>query len=176
MRMRSLLSRLAAAVALFAGMSEAGSAAGLGDINHIIVIYLENRTFDNLYGAFPGADGRANAGASATQVDRDGKPYAKLPQPFGFSIDYTDGAMNLRSYYPDFAAVDAHGVRWLLETKGAEYDDVAYKDIAASNWCENATQLSGVTWKYLKIPQKAFEMLQPSRLEHLLALRASNLF
>jgi len=81
MRMRSLLSRLAAAVALFAGMSEAGSAAGLGDINHIIVIYLENRTFDNLYGAFPGADGRANAGASATQVDRDGKPYAKLPQP-----------------------------------------------------------------------------------------------
>jgi type III restriction enzyme len=99
--------------------------------------------------------------------------YAKLPQPFGFSIDYTDGAMNLRSYYPDFTAVDTHGTRWLLETKGAEYDDVAYKDTAAANWCENATQLTGIKWQYLKIPQKAFEMLQPSRLEHLLAFRPS---
>jgi len=102
--------------------------------------------------------------------------YAKLPQPFGFSIDYTDGAMNLRSYYPDFAAVDTHGTRWLIETKGAEYDDVAHKDVAAARWCENATQLAGTKWQYLKVPQKAFETLQPSRLEHLLALRASNLF
>lgn len=101
--------------------------------------------------------------------------YAKLPQPFGFSIDYTDGAMNLRSYYPDFTAVDTHGTRWLLETKGAEYDDVAYKDTAAANWCESATQLTGTKWQYLKIPQKAFEILQPSRLEHLLALRPSSL-
>ena len=101
--------------------------------------------------------------------------YAKLPQPFGFSIDYTDGAMNLRSYYPDFTAVDTHGTRWLIETKGAEYDDVAHKDLAAARWCENATQLTGTKWQYLKVLQKAFEMLQPSRLEHLLAFRASNL-
>ena len=53
--------------------------AGLERINHIIVIYLENRSFDQLYGLFPGADGIANAGAAATQVDRDGKPYDKLP-------------------------------------------------------------------------------------------------
>jgi phospholipase C len=52
---------------------------GLGKINHIIVIYLENRSFDNLYGLFPGANGIANAGAAATQVDKDGKPYEKLP-------------------------------------------------------------------------------------------------
>src|SRR4029077_6947181 len=30
----------------------------------------------------------------------------KFPQPFGFSIDYTDSGMNLRSYYPDFVAID----------------------------------------------------------------------
>ncbi len=53
--------------------------AGLDKINHIIVLYLENRSFDNLYGLFPDADGIANAGAAATQVDRDGKPYDKLP-------------------------------------------------------------------------------------------------
>ena len=53
--------------------------AGLERINHIIVIYLENRSFDQLYGLFPGAEGVANAGAAGTQVDRDGKPYDRLP-------------------------------------------------------------------------------------------------
>jgi len=36
----------------------------------------------------------------------DVKTFSKLPQPFGFSIDYTDSGMNLRSYYPDFVAID----------------------------------------------------------------------
>lgn len=106
---------------------------------------------------------------------QDVTSYAKLPQPFGFSIEYTDGAINLRSYYPDFVACDVHNVHWLLETKGAEYDEVAHKDRAARNWCENATELTGVKWQYLKIPQKAFDMLQPGRLEHLVALRATSL-
>jgi phospholipase C len=35
--------------------------AGLDKIQHIVVIYAENRSFDNLYGLFPGADGIANA-------------------------------------------------------------------------------------------------------------------
>ena len=52
---------------------------GLDRVNHIIVIYLENRSFDQLYGLFPGAEGVANAGAAATQLDKDGKPYDKLP-------------------------------------------------------------------------------------------------
>jgi hypothetical protein len=33
-------------------------------------------------------------------------------------------AMNLRSYYPDFVAVDDKGTRWLLESKGAETGEV----------------------------------------------------
>jgi type III restriction enzyme len=102
--------------------------------------------------------------------------FAKLPQPFGFSVEYTDGAMNLRSYYPDFVALDDQGTRWLLETKGAEIGDVGHKDTAAERWCENATKLTSTKWAYLKIPQKNFETLQPSRFEHLTALRASNLF
>jgi phospholipase C len=44
---------------------------GLARLQHIVVIYLENRSFDNLYGEFPGANGLANAGAHATQVDRE---------------------------------------------------------------------------------------------------------
>jgi type III restriction enzyme len=102
--------------------------------------------------------------------------FAKLPRPFGFAIDYTDGSMNLRSYYPDFVAVDKKGTRWLLETKGAETGEVVYKDTAAAQWCANATQLTGTKWEYLKVPQKDFETLQPSRLEHLIALKPTNLF
>jgi hypothetical protein len=59
--------------------------------------------------------------------------FSKLPQPFGFSIDYTDAGMNLRSYYPDFVAVDTNGTHWLIETKGAETAEVVYKDSAAKN-------------------------------------------
>ncbi|MGH9515968.1 MAG: DEAD/DEAH box helicase family protein [Terriglobales bacterium] len=102
----------------------------------------------------------------AEDVDR----FSKLPQPFGFSIDYTDAGMNLRSYYPDFVAVDIDGVHWLVETKGAETAEVVHKDLAAGNWCENATRLTKTEWRYIKVPQKAFEVLQPSRLEHLRAL------
>jgi type III restriction enzyme len=97
--------------------------------------------------------------------------FAKLPQPFGFSIDYTDSGMNLRSYYPDFAAIDTKQIHWILETKGAEDLEVSYKDRAAVQWCANATQLSGTKWEYLKVGQKVFETLQPTKLEHLVALR-----
>ncbi|MFA7240984.1 MAG: alkaline phosphatase family protein [Sulfuricellaceae bacterium] len=52
---------------------------GIEKIRHIVVIYLENRSFDHLYGLFPGANGLPNAGLAALQTDRDGAPYAMLP-------------------------------------------------------------------------------------------------
>jgi hypothetical protein len=73
--------------------------------------------------------------------------------------------------YPDFVAVDDKGTQWLLESKGAETGEVAHKDAAAMHWCENAAALTKTKWKYLKVPQKVFETLQPTRLEHLEALR-----
>jgi phospholipase C len=54
---------------------------GLAKIEHIVVIYLENRSFDHLFGAFPGANGLANAGAAATQVDANDQPFPFLPAP-----------------------------------------------------------------------------------------------
>lgn len=72
--------------------------------------------------------------------------------------------------------MDEKGTRWLLESKGAETGEVPYKDAAATQWCENATALTGTKWAYLKVSQKAFEMLQPTRLEHLAALRTPTLF
>jgi acid phosphatase len=52
----------------------------LNDIEHIIVIYLENRSFNNLYGLFPGANGINQATSEQyTQIDHDGKPFKELP-------------------------------------------------------------------------------------------------
>ncbi len=59
-------------------------------INHIIVIYLENHTFDNLYGTFPGANGLAAATTAAPQVARDGTVYAILPQPINTGLRRPD--------------------------------------------------------------------------------------
>jgi type III restriction enzyme len=94
----------------------------------------------------------------------DVRSFAKLPQLFGFSIEYTDSATNLRYYEPDFVAIDTDGRRHLLETKGREDIDVAFKDRAAAIWCENATLLTGTSWHYAKIPQIEFGKLQPSDL------------
>lgn len=98
------------------------------------------------------------------------KAFSKLPETFGFAIEYTDAAMNLRNYYPDFVAVDAEGTHWLLETKGQQTEDVSHKDHAAKVWCENATALMNTKWRYLKVMQKAFEGLQPESLADLIVL------
>ncbi len=52
----------------------------LARIEHVVVIYGENRSFDNLFGTFPGADGIAQASqTSRLQLDMDGKPLPHLP-------------------------------------------------------------------------------------------------
>jgi hypothetical protein len=93
--------------------------------------------------------------------------FAKIPSQLGFAVEYTDAASNLRYYEPDFVVVDAKGVCSLVETKGREDVDVAHKDRAAQIWCENATLLTGAEWRYLKVPQKEFEKLQPEELAEL---------
>ena len=100
----------------------------------------------------------------------DVRAFSKLPRAFGFAIEYTDTAMNLRNYEPDFVAVDKSGTHWLLESKGQENVDVLRKDVAAVRWCENATELTEQKWKYVKVPQKEFQVLQPAHLSDLAAL------
>jgi phospholipase C len=61
------------------------NATGLGKINHFVIIYLENHSFDNLYGEYPGAEGLASSTGFATQVDDMGHAYGSLPQPMDTS-------------------------------------------------------------------------------------------
>ena len=80
------MKRLFALVLALAGaLVFAGQAAAevddrqLSRIETIVVIYAENRSFDHLYGMFPGANGIANAtAAQKTQTGHDGKPLAQI--------------------------------------------------------------------------------------------------
>src|SRR5690349_17710264 len=64
-------------------VAAAGSPAN--PINHVIVIYQENWSFDSLYGEFPGAHGPDGA-STITQTDPKGQPYALLPQPWNSTL------------------------------------------------------------------------------------------
>ncbi len=68
-------------VLLVAARTPPSSGSALDKIKTVVVIYAENRSFDNLYGLFPGANGVSQASALSTlQLDRDGKTVlATLP-------------------------------------------------------------------------------------------------
>jgi phospholipase C len=78
---RWLATIIALFVILHGAAASAETARPIDQIKHVIVIYLENWSFDGLFGRFPGANGHANAGASVQQVKKDGTPYETLPQP-----------------------------------------------------------------------------------------------
>ncbi len=84
MKIGAVLALVAAAFVGEAGAAGAAgpddARAGLGNIETIVVIYAENRSFDNLYGSFPGANGLSGvAPAQYRQLDRDGTQLKELP-------------------------------------------------------------------------------------------------
>ncbi|MEK6321407.1 MAG: DEAD/DEAH box helicase family protein [Acidobacteriota bacterium] len=101
--------------------------------------------------------------------------FAKLPQQFGFTIEYTDAVGNLRYYEPDFVAVTSDGSHQLVETKGLEDVNVRNKNLAARLWCENASTLTGTPWSYLIVRQIDYQSLQPTVFSDLDALSSQEL-
>jgi acid phosphatase len=78
LRTTALLALLVCAGAI-ALAGPASSADPLDRIKTIVVIYAENRSFDHLYGFFPGANGIADATLEErTQLDHDGTPLPYL--------------------------------------------------------------------------------------------------
>ena len=75
------------------------AASPLSNIDHIIVVYQENWSFDALYGNFPGANGRASASAaSLNQLDRlSGSSLSSLTGNFNIA---TRTAPTLNALYP----------------------------------------------------------------------------
>jgi acid phosphatase len=86
-RIRASTLALSIACSLALITSSQAQAGGLQKLNHIVVIYQENWSFDSLYGKFPGANGFDNAADTTPQVDKDGEPYITLPQPLNTSFN-----------------------------------------------------------------------------------------
>lgn len=77
---------------------------GIRQINHVVVIYMENHSFDNLYGEFKGANGIENAKrGNFVQVDKQGKPYKYLPEiprNNSFPTNLPNELFNIDQYVP----------------------------------------------------------------------------
>ncbi|HVZ98438.1 MAG TPA: alkaline phosphatase family protein [Chitinophagaceae bacterium] len=85
-------------VLLAAGLFSCKKKYELNDVKHVVVIYLENHSFDNLYGQFEGANGLSNASKDkVTQLDSNGNAYANLPPING----YMSFPQNLPNQYFD---------------------------------------------------------------------------
>ena len=79
--MRRMVQALIATFALLAVAAAPALANRAKHIDHIVVVYEENHSFDNLYGGWEGVDGLAAADAAhTTQVDQAGQPYTCLLQ------------------------------------------------------------------------------------------------
>jgi acid phosphatase len=79
---------VAAAVVSIAGLAAVPATSyasddrggGLSGIKHIVVIYQENHSFDNLFGGWEGVNGLSHAAGRTTQVAADGTVLPCLPQ------------------------------------------------------------------------------------------------
>jgi phospholipase C len=106
---RALLAAVAVALIAVAATSGASASRGsdqLSKINHIVVIYEENHSFDNLYGGWEGVNGLANADAAhSKQVDEGGTAFGCLLQNDvnltspPLSVTCTDAAHGIASHF-----------------------------------------------------------------------------
>ena len=126
--MKRKLLGLAAALGLAAGASMSVSPAQAGPdkgprtlpggYRHLVVIYEENHSFDNLYGSWGSVNGQHVTGladatdANTTQVDQDGAPYDCLLQD----------DVNLTSPPLDAICHDSHHVNeYKVNSNGAPF-------------------------------------------------------
>jgi phospholipase C len=77
-------------------------ASSINRVQHVVVIYMENHSFDNLYGQFEGADGLADAKTeNIIQLGADGQPYTVLPpipRSSAFPINLPNTYFNIDQY------------------------------------------------------------------------------
>ena len=96
--------------------------------------------------------------------------FAKIFGPMPLKIPYYKANGYAGLYTPDFLIKTRDGL-WLVETKGAIFDeaaDVERKAQAARDWCKKVTELTGERWSYAKIRQDDFEQLSHLAVSRLL--------
>jgi len=118
-----LLGKAAALAGRFSSTS--ANPAALKAIDHVVVIYEENHSFDNLYGGWEGVNGLSQAAGHTTQVNQAGNAYTCLKQDDvnltsppvaatcsdsttgttggAFSSGFTNGPFGIETYIPPTA-------------------------------------------------------------------------
>jgi len=106
---------------------------GLNKLNHVVVIYLENHSFDNLYGEFPGAEGLSSPAALSApkQVDLTGTVFTTLPQIPGalFPTTLPNAPFPIEDYVP--ATVAPHDLVHRYYQEQAQIDSGRMDKFAA---------------------------------------------
>ncbi|MDL1896972.1 alkaline phosphatase family protein [Anaerolineae bacterium CFX7] len=87
--MKKIISALCVGALLLLGRSvaQAQTPQGLDKIKHVVILYLENRTTDNLYSLMQGVNGVNGPDGHIIQVDKNDQPYETLP-PVLISLEY----------------------------------------------------------------------------------------
>lgn len=101
----------------------------------------------------------------------DALAFAKNEIAVHFDMEYVSEKGGLRMYRPDFI-VRTGSCNYVIETKGWEDLEVARKDMRATQWCRDATGLSGNEWRYLKVKDSLFRSRQWRSLEEMAAASA----
>jgi type III restriction enzyme len=83
--------------------------------------------------------------------------FSKIVPKIGFFVEYRDSNGNLRLYYPDLVILTNNNEHIVVETKGREDVDVEHKDKRINLWCEDATNLTGSRWVFIRVNQEDFE-------------------
>jgi len=87
---------------------------------------------------------------------KDVKKWIKNDTNLNFYIEYVNKDKGISYYIPDFIIETDDGF-FVVETKGAETEDVEFKDRRATEWCDDASKLTGKKWKYVKVKQIIFD-------------------
>jgi acid phosphatase len=137
------------------GGNQGGNDQGnLSDVHTLVVIYAENRSFDNLFGMFPGANGlRSASPASSTQLDRDGTVLSGLPAVWGGTssgvtagaplapqiLTQSETAAYLNTFNHPFSLLDLYGSASTVDTNPLTYTN---RDLY-HRFYENQMQING---------------------------------
>jgi acid phosphatase len=136
------------------GNGQGNDDGDLSAIRTIVVIYAENRSFDNLFGMYPGANGlRFASRASSTQLDRDGTVLSGLPAVWGGTssgvtsgaplapqiLTQTQTAAYLNTFNHPFSLLDLYGSASTIDTDPLTYTN---RDLY-HRFYENQMQING---------------------------------
>jgi len=122
------------------GKNDKTNPSDIKKVGHVVVIYMENHSFDNLYGQFQGANGLSNATpANTTQVDGTGNVYAFLPADpttTAFPTNLKNTYFNIDQYVANNAMTNDVTHRYYqeqLQIDGGKMDKYAFYNIKGSS-------------------------------------------